>query len=151
MNSGDRMKKVVITIISAVLVGGIFALFYFKGTKDSIVDALYIENEASAFQVGVYQKYDNAKKEAEKYPSGTIIQDGEFYRVYIAIANKEVSSILEDYYDSQGIIYYVRQISIPDSFLNDFSHYQEILANSKEYDSINQKILKEYNESRYEI
>ena len=145
------MKKVVITIVSAILVGGVFALFYFKNTKDTIVDALYIENEASAFQVGVYQKYDNAVKEAEKYPSGTIIQDGEFYRVYIAIANKEVTAILKEYYDSQGILYYVRQISIPDNFFSDFSHYQEILATTKEYDTVNQKVLKEYNESRYDI
>lgn len=140
-----------ITIVSAILVGGIFALFYFKNTKDTIVDALYIENEANAFQVGVYQQYENAIKEAEKYPSGTIIQDGEFYRVYIAIANKEVTSILKEYYDHQGVLYYVRQISVPDSFLSDFSHYQEILANTKEYDTINKKILEEYNESRYDI
>lgn len=143
------MKKVIITICGAVALGSIFAFFYFKNTKDNIVDAFYVENEALAFQVGVYRSYENALKDSKNYPSGTIVNDGEFYRVYIAIANQEVGLNLQKYYDEKGIKYYVKKIVIPNNFLNDFNNYQKVLLSTNDYDAINKKVLEEYNSSLY--
>lgn len=146
--NGDKMKKVIITIVSALLVGSIFGVLYFKNTKDNIADALSLDNEAIAFQVGVYRNLDNAKKEATKYSSGTIIVDGEFYRVFIAIASsQEIVDKLKEYYDSKKINYYLKNITISDEFMPQFSNYQEVLSKTSSYDEVNKNMLKEYSEA----
>lgn len=146
--NGDDMKKVIITVVSALLVGTIFGILYFKNTKESIADALSLDNEAIAFQVGVYRNLENANKEASKYPSGTIIIDGEFYRIFIAISsNEQVTTKLKNYYDSKKIHYYLKSIVIPDDFMSTFSNYQEVLLKTTSYDEINSKMMKEYSES----
>ena len=141
------MKKVIITVVSALLVGTVFGILYFKNTKDNIADALSLDNEAIAFQVGVFRKLENAQKEAVKYSSGTIIADGEFYRIFIAISNnQEIVNKLKEYYDSKKINYYLKNITIPDEFMSTFTNYQEVLLKTTSYDEVNKNLLKEYNE-----
>lgn len=141
------MKKVIITVVSALLVGTIFGILYFKNTKDNIAEALSLDNEAIAFQVGVFRKLENAQKEAVKYSSGTIIADGEFYRIFIAISNnQEIVNKLKEYYDSKKINYYLKNITIPDEFMSTFTNYQEVLLKTTSYDEVNKNLLKEYNE-----
>lgn len=141
------MKKIIITIVSALLVGSVFGILYFKNTKDNIAEALSLDNEAIAFQVGVYKELENAKKEVAKYSSGTIIPDGEFYRIYIAISNnKETINKLKEYYDSKKINYYLKNITIPEDFMSIFTNYQEVLLKTSSYDEVNKNLLKEYSE-----
>lgn len=141
------MKKVIITVVSALLVGTVFGILYFKNTKDNIADALSLDNEAIAFQVGVFRKLENAQKEAVKYSSGAIIADGEFYRIFIAISNnQEIVNKLKENYDSKKINYYLKNITIPDEFMSTFTNYQEVLLKTTSYDEVNKNLLKEYNE-----
>lgn len=141
------MKKVIITVVFALLVGTVFGILYFKNTKDNIADALSLDNEAIAFQVGVFRKLENASQEATKYSSGTIIADGEFYRIFIAISNnQETINKLKEYYDSKKINYYLKNITIPDDFMSTFTNYQEVLLKTTSYDEVNKNLLKEYNE-----
>ncbi len=141
------MKKVIITVVSALLVGSIFGILYFKNTKNNIAEALSLDNEAIAFQVGVFRKLENAENEVTKYPSGTIIADGEFYRIFIAISNnQETVNKLKEYYDSKKINYYLKNITIPDEFMSTFTNYQEVLLKTSSYDEVNKNMLKEYRE-----
>lgn len=146
--NGDNMKKVIITVVSALLVGSIFGILYFKNTKENIAEALSLDNEVIAFQVGVYRNLENATKEVTKYPSGTIITDGEFYRIFIAISNnEEVTNKLKEYYESKKINYYLKSIVLSDDFMSTFLNYQEVLLKTTSYDEINSKMMKEYNDS----
>ncbi len=141
------MKKVIITVVFALLVGTVFGILYFKNTKDNIADALSLDNEAIAFQVGVFRKLENAQNEVVKYSSGTIIADGEFYRIFIAISNdQETVNKLKEYYDSKKINYYLKNITIPDEFMPTFTNYQEVLLKTTSYDEVNKNLLKEYRE-----
>lgn len=141
------MKKIIITVVAGLLVGVAFGLLYFKNTKENIADAMSIDNEAVAFQVGVYKSQENAQKEVKKYPSGVIIIDGEFYRIFIALSNnKEVISKLKTYYDTKKINYYLKNIVIKDEFVSAFNSYQEVLLKTTSYDEVNSSLMKEYKE-----
>lgn len=141
------MKKIIITVVSALLVGILFGVLYFKNTKENIAAALSLDNEAVAFQVGVYKDIENAKKEVKKYPSGVIIIDGEFYRIFIAISNNsEVINKLKTYYNSKKINYYLKNIVIKDEFVEAFNSYQEVLLKTSSYDEVNSSLMKEYSE-----
>lgn len=141
------MKKIIITVVSALLVGVLFGVLYFKNTKENIAEALSLDNEAIAFQVGVYKDIENAKKEVKKYPSGVIIIDREFYRIFIAISNNsEVINKLKTYYDSKKINYYLKNIVIKDEFVESFNSYQEVLLKTSSYDEVNSSLMKEYSE-----
>ena len=97
--------------------------------------------------MGVYKNYNNALVESEKYESATVISDGEFYRVYIAMSNDDnLTSKLEDYYKSKNIHYYLKKIVLPQEFLATFDNYQKVLLNTSDYDTINKNLLKEYSE-----
>ncbi|MGM9834178.1 MAG: hypothetical protein ACI31M_00135 [Bacilli bacterium] len=142
------MKKYILTIVMAILVGVVFGLWYFKDVKEEVASALSISSTANAFQVGVYQKYENAVKEKEKYDYAIIIPDGEFFRVYIGLSKEgEATEFLKNYFDSKGYLYYLKQIVIPDAFSDDFNNYQEVLMNAEEIDLMNKKILEEYSKS----
>ena len=38
--NGDDMKKVIITVVSALFVGSVFGNLYFKNTKENLAEAL---------------------------------------------------------------------------------------------------------------
>lgn len=142
------MKKYILTIVMAILVGVIFGLWYFKDVKEEVASALSISSTANAFQVGVYQNYDNAVKEQAKYDYATIIPDGEFYRVYIGLSKEGIETeLLKEYFDNKGYYYYIKKVVIPDSFIDSFKNYQEVLMNTDEIDLMNKKILEEYSKS----
>lgn len=142
------MKKVLLTLCGSILLGCIFGFMYFKNTEENIVDALFIDNQVSAFQVGVYKSYSNALEESKKYESATVINDGDFYRVFIAMANdKDLIMKLESYYKSNNIYYYLKNIVLPDEFLTSFENYQKVLLSTDNIDIVNKNLLKEYSDS----
>lgn len=140
------MKKVFITIIMAILLGCVFAFFFFKdNNKKEVVSTYPTITTGYAFQVGVYRNLDNAKKEANKYVSGTIITDNEFNRVYIGLGkNLIVLDKLKEYYNSKNINYYMRRIDIPKDFSETFNMYEQVLRDTNDIDIISKQFLKEY-------
>ena len=145
------MKKVFITILLSIAVGGIFAFIIFKNINNEVDLVLKEENIITFFQVGVFKNEDNANSFMEKYSSSIIIKDNEYYRVIIAILqNNEAIKKEQDYFDSLGITYYLKKESISDEkFLNKLKEYEKLLLASsvKTYTTINSNILKLY-ESR---
>lgn len=142
------MKKTLISISLAVVVGIALGIYAFNkidfDANDNYVSAISISDQVYAIQVGVFENIDNANKLAEKY-GGLVVVDENKYRVYIDI----VSSILSDiknYYDKQGISYYVKTIDVSDNFASKLKDYEELIkaASIDNYDEIIKQILKEY-------
>ena len=144
---GDNMKKVLISILIAVLIGSAFAFMFYKKMMDNeqMVSSI-IENSAYAIQLGVFQNIDNANTIKDKY-NGIIITDNDKYRVYGAIAmSTNALTILKNYFNNKGISYYVKQIEVPDSLVDTIKTSETMLSASSEetYDKIIESVLKEY-------
>lgn len=139
------MKKFIITIIIAVLVGaglGIYSFTKFNEEKDIPVSK--VNQQVYAIQIGVFDSIENANLLANNY-GGIIILDNNKYRVYLAIVSSSLNKI-KSYYDEKKISYYIRNIDVSNEFYNTLIDYETVLnVTSKEnYDEIIKKILKEY-------
>ncbi len=140
------MKKNILIFLIAVSLGTLFAFYVFNGAKKTFAQ-IKSDNQAYAFQVGVFKIYENAVSEASKYASGTIIKDNDLYRVYIAITeDKNVKLSYQDYFEKLGINYYIKAIKLDEKCLKKINAYETMTKktfNEDTYDNIN-KILLEY-------
>ena len=145
------MKKILITIIGALSIGGIFAIVIFKNIDRDVKMAIKTEDTITFFQVGVFKQEENALNFMKKYNSAIIIKDNEYFRVIIAILTNEEAIIKEKaFFDSLGIEYYLKKENINnEEFIKKLKEYEELLISSSDetYNTINKKILKLY-ESR---
>lgn len=141
------MKKFLLSLFLAVLLGGIFGFIIYKRFNNNELSVSSIlSKQVYAFQIGVFDEIDNAKKLKNKY-GGIIIPDNTKYRVYIALcSSSNVLTILKNYYDDLDISYYIKQIEVDDETLELINNAEELLiATTKDnYDSIMENILKEY-------
>ena len=140
---GDDMKKFLLFAFVAILIGGGFALDIFK---DQVVATDTTETTVSAFQIGVYKNYDNAYKVAVRN-NGIVIKEEDLYRVYIALVNKRDSiSLLSNYYESIGLSFYLKEITVKKEFIDYMNRYEEMLisSSSDQYKEINLNILNKY-------
>lgn len=140
------MKKVLIVSMIAVMIGGGFAYYLFNKVvvkaeeSDTVI--------ASAFQVGVFTNYDNAKRVADRN-NGLIITEDNLYRVYVAVlVDKEAINTLKKYYQEIGLNYYLKEISVSREFSKAISDDEILIRNSKgeTFSTINSEILKIYKE-----
>lgn len=140
------MKKVLFSILLAIILGGVFAIYVYKKMMSDSIPAINTNDKNSiyAIQIGVFNNYDNAKEMAENY-GALIVGDNDKYRVYIALCNKTLSKI-KDYYDSIGLSYYVKTIEVNSSFSNTLDEYEEMISVSDDslLKDIIKSILKEY-------
>jgi hypothetical protein len=141
------MKKFLITVLLAIIIGGIFGFIAFKkvSSPDNTLPTLF-EEKVYAIQAGVFTSYDHATTLANEY-SGIIVPDSDKYRVYLAISSGSNSlSLLKNYYDQLGISYYVKEITSNDSFTSSLNQYESLLSATTEdnYGPIINDILKEY-------
>lgn len=142
------MKKFLITIIIAVIVGACLGIYSFNKFKEEDVKTVFSinKNQAFAFQVGVFDTFENAETLAEKY-GGLVILDNEKYRVYTAIVS-DTLNLIKNYYNEKGIAYYIRTIDVNDEFMDKLNNYETVLKviDKDEYDSIIKNILRDYKE-----
>lgn len=139
------MKKLIGVISLALIIGGGLAFYFLHNHQKHDDDS---KTSATAFQVGVFSKLENANKNAQKN-NGVVIEDGDFYRVYIALSTREdLSQKLSQYYQKKGVNYYLKEISITPEFSETIKNYEEMLMKSSEdtYETINIDILKKYQE-----
>lgn len=140
------MKKTIIMIILAIGVGFTFGfLFLKKFNTESITEVSNIKSQVYAFQIGVYKNKDNALKEAN-INKGIVILDNDIYRVYVALLKNQVLiNNLKIYYDSLGINYYLKAISVSSKTNNIIDNYESLLNNcdSSNYSMVLDSMLKE--------
>ena len=145
------MKKILLAIVLAILLGGILGIYSYR--KLNLVEEMPVMNTLEsvyAIQIGVFNNLDNANKMAREYNGITII-DNDKYRVYIAIASNSLN-ILKDYYDSKGISYVIKNISVKKEFYTTLREYESMFdkVSKDSYDTIIKSILKEYEDIIYE-
>lgn len=144
------MKKTILTIVLAILIGFTFGFFFLKKfTPKTITEVSNIKSQVYAFQIGVYKNKDNATKNATTNNS-IVVEDNNLYRVYIALLKDQtLIDNLKKYYDSIGLNYYLKAINVSDSTENIINNYELLLNNcdSSNYDMILSSMLKEIDSS----
>ena len=135
-----------IVIASAVLVGGGLALYIFKDVKKDNQTIKEGYEMASAFQIGVFTNYDNATRVATRN-NGIVVNDNDVYRVYVALLNdQEAIEKVSNYYDTIGLNYYLKEVQVTTSFIDEINTYEEMIkkSNSDTYSIINLDVLNKY-------
>lgn len=144
------MKKTIITIILATIIGFTFGLFFLKKLNtETITEVSNIKSQVYAFQIGVYKNKDNAIREANNN-KGIVILDNDIYRVYVALLKDQVLiNNLKSYYDSIGVNYYLKAINVSSKTDNIINNYETLLNNcdSSNYSIILDSMLKEIDSS----
>lgn len=138
------MKKFIILFFLAIILGATLGIYsYQKFNESDDIKASTSMDEVYAFQVGVFDSYDNAKNMANTY-HGIIVNDNK-YRVYIGLTINNLNN-LKTYFDQKGIAYYVKSIYINNEFYKVLQEYDVLLSNTSmdNYESIINKVLKEY-------
>lgn len=142
------MKKTLLTILGAILVGFGLGLFFFKKFDTNIEALATSVKSIYAVQVGVYKNIDNAKDVANKM-GGIVVLDNDYYRVYIdIIKDKEILNSREEYYKNNNINYYLKIINPSKEFIAKLDDYEIILKNTSisadKIKVVREQILKEY-------
>ena len=142
------MKKTLLTILGAILVGFGLGLFFFKKFDTNIEALATSVKSIYAVQVGVYKNIDNAKDVANKM-EGIVVLDNDYYRVYFdIIKDKEILNSREEYYKNNNINYYLKIINPSKEFITKLDDYEIILKNTSisadKIGVVREKILKEY-------
>lgn len=144
------MKKTILTIVFAILIGFTFGFFFLKKfTPKTITEVSNIKSQVYAFQIGVYKNKDNATKNAT-INNSIVVEDNNLYRVYIALLKDQtLIDNLKKYYDSIGLNYYLKAINVSDNTENIINNYELLLNNcdSSNYDMILSSMLKEIDSS----
>lgn len=139
------MKKVLLILLSAILLGSGLAYLMFNKIVLNDKEEMKV---VKAFQIGVYSNYDNALKIAERN-NGVVIMDDSLYRVYVAIlSDKEAINKVKRYYDKIGLNYYLKEINVSKEFIKEIKEDEELIkrGNSDTYKTINLDVLNKYKE-----
>jgi|GEM_PF-1988130 len=143
------MKKKLIPIVSGLLVGILLGVFFLSDIDSNVSSVFKTSINATAFQIGVYTDSEKVMAVSKNYSSGVVVKEDEIYRVYIALlTDPELVISMKQYFDTQGIDVYLKQITITNSsFITNLENYEKVLKeteNKELYDSVNNQILKEY-------
>ena len=146
------MKKVLLIILGAILLGGGLAYFMFNKVvlKEDSIEGM---KSVNAFQIGVYSNYDNALKIAERN-NGIVITDDNLFRVYVAIlSDKEAIKKVGNYYEKIGLNYYLKEINVSKDFVKEIKDDEELIkrSSSDTYSTINLDVLNKYREMLWVI
>ena len=144
------MKKTILAILFATIIGFTFGFFFLKKLNtETITEVSNIKSQVYAFQIGVYKNKDNAFKAATNN-KGIVIFDNDIYRVYIALLKDQtLINNLKNYYDSIGINYYLKAINVSNKTNNIIDNYEVLLNNcdSSNYSLIIDSMIKEIDAS----
>ena len=132
------MKPYIKVLIAAVIIGVLIAVFFYKDIKNEVIAITNNDSEISLFQVGVFKVYDNAINFSESFENSLIYEDNGLYRVIIGAAyHNEAKIKLEEYFTSQNITYYIKEIKMSDSFIEEITNFELILIKTESFEVIN--------------
>ena len=148
---GDKMKKILVPLISAIVIGLALGKYFFSQYENKIDTVFQSDEKIYVLQQGVYSTPENVKKYTTKLDYYITHHDGEYYRVYVAIThNKNSVDRLEEYFLSKGNDIYVRELSTNNlEFLELLKQYDLLLSSSggdSELLQIEKQVLSKYEE-----
>lgn len=132
------MKPYIKVLIAAVIIGVLIAVFFYKDIKNEVIAITNNDSEISLFQVGVFKVYDNAINFSESFENSLIYEDNGLYRVIIGASyHNEAKIKLEEYFTEQNITYYIKEIKMSDSFIEEITNFELILIKTESSEVIN--------------
>lgn len=142
------MKKYLKILGVSILIGGVFAYFFYKDINEEVKAIVKKEEILTLFQVGVFKSMENANKYANMYSSSYIYNDNDYYRVFIAACNNiEVCTKLENMYKAQEVEYYLKEVRVGKSLIEKINNYEKVILKSDKkaiIENINNSILNLY-------
>ena len=130
------MKKFLLISASGILVGGIFALYMFKNIETDVLAVISSDTKVTAFQAGVFSVYDNAVKMQANYKNSYIYQEGNRYRVIIAVyKDSEIINKMQKYYQDNNEDIYLKEINDTNAFIDELNKYESLLKETEDIDT----------------
>ena len=123
------MKKILIPIVIALLVGTTFGIVLFKNTKEEIDEVFKEDTLLSLFQIGVFSNEENAKNVQKQYSGSIVLNDDIYFRViYGVFQNKACIEKMKNYLEENKIDYHIREENITNQeFIKELIKYEEIV------------------------
>ena len=132
------MKSYIKIIIGALLIGSLFAYFFYKDINASVEALSSVENTVHLFQVGVFKNIANAKNMQDNYTSAIIYEDNSgYFRVLVGIAYMEENKVkLEAFFTNLGVEYYIKDVKMNEEFTDMLRNYETVIIKSEEREVI---------------
>lgn len=148
------IRKMILPITSALLIGGVLGIFLFKqyDKKETIqtVGNTGELKEVYFLQVGVYSSKESMEENVSKLPYYIYQTEQGKYYVYVAMTLKEkIASKLKDFFIKNGYNIYVKKFGIAnEAFTTVLSQYDTMLeqAEASNYSVICGQVLAKYEE-----
>lgn len=141
------MKKKILLAIFSVGAGMAFT-FFFLNKENTFAKEEYL---IYAFQVGAFEKYDNAVNLSNLLPSSIIKKEDNLYKIYVAMYKDiDIVNKMIVYFENNNINIFLKSLSVSKNFYNDLLNYETLIKNSEDtnvYNKVNQSILNLYLES----
>lgn len=130
------MKKILLIAFAGTLVGGTFAILMFKNINKNVDKILSDKNTITAFQVGVFNNYDNALNMKQDYKNAYIYEMNNKYHVFIALyQDKSIINKLYEYYKYNNVSVYLKEIHASNDFINELKKYESLLKETDDYET----------------
>ena len=140
------MITIFLGVVTSVMIG---ILFIDESSSKTITPVTSSYGSLVAFQLGAYNDYDSALKEAEKQ-SSIVVKDDEHYLVYSSLLSNTANiERMMNYLDDKNVYYYVKTIDANEEFTNELFKYEEMMKSSTSdiaFLRLNSKILELYGE-----
>ena len=141
-------KKLILSVIIAILFGFISAKFLYHNYEVKIKEPIY---NSYLLQAGVYSDKDSLKKGLKNLNDYIVREENGKYYVYVGITtSKSNADKIKKAYDDKNIDIYIKQDNINNvEFISNLEQYDVLLESvdkKKDILSINEVILSTYEE-----
>lgn len=141
------MKKSIILITLSIVLGILFTYFVLNKQNTYAMEEYLIY----AFQVGAFEKEENALEYSKYLETSIIICENNLYKVYVAMyKDTDVVNKMVVYFEDNNINIYLKSISVSKEFYYNLDNYEKLIKESNNqnvYNKVNQSILNSYLES----
>lgn len=140
------MKKIILLILGAILIGGIFSLYMFNDLEKTVALVTSTADEVTLFQVGVFKEEKHALEYQKNFTASLIYDDKDYYRVIVAAyADDDCIQRIALYFKNQQITFYQKKIKVDKEFFSSLQKYEKLLTQSNDevIPGVNKEILKE--------
>ena len=132
------MKTYLKVAIGAVIIGGVFAYFFYKDISKEVIALTNKNYEVNLFQVGVFKNQDNALNYQDNFESSIIYENGDYYRVLVGIAYHEENKVkLESFLTNKGVDYYIKKVKMNEEFIKSLENYETVILKTDKEEVIN--------------
>ena len=132
------MKTYLKVVIGAIIIGGVFAYFFYKDISEEVIALTNKNYEVNLFQVGVFKSQDNALNYQNNFESSIIYEDGDYYRVLVGIAYHEENKVkLESFLTNKGVDYYIKKVKMNEEFIKSLENYETVMLKTDKEEVIN--------------